>query len=86
MFAGPLRYPASDGCGRPAKEKLLFTFAAAWTAFGFVDANPVSWILPLAAAVTVLNYLVGDVLTRRDAGNTVAPVADGGLAVKTEKV
>lgn len=63
--------------------KFLLTFAASAVAFSVFDRNSLGWALAIAAAGTVLNYIIGDLGILPRAGNFVASLADGGLAALT---
>ncbi len=60
--------------------KFLMTLVLAWVAFGLIDGNPWRTILVVALVATVLNYLIGDLLILKAAGNVVASIANGVLA------
>ncbi|MGE5557817.1 MAG: DUF2512 family protein [Bacillota bacterium] len=63
--------------------KFLMTSIASYVAFRVTDNNGLTWILSVALAATVLNYLLGDLLILGTLGNLAATVADGVLAAFT---
>lgn len=60
--------------------KFLLTFVMALISFYFLINNDISWIILLAIAGTVLNYIVGDLLILPSMGNIVASIGDGLMA------
>jgi len=60
--------------------KYVLTFIAAFIAFDVLLNNDMSWIIFLALAGTVLNYLIGDLLVLPSMGNLFASIGDGFLA------
>lgn len=60
--------------------KLLATFVAAWIAYGLVDNDPLIWIFIVALVITVINYLIGDLLILPRYGNVAAAIDDGIMA------
>ncbi len=63
--------------------KFLFTFAAAWLAFGYIGGNALSWIILTTLAVAVLNYFIGDLIILPSFRNIVASILDGLLGAIT---
>jgi cytochrome b561 len=63
--------------------KFVFTFAAAWLAFGYIGGNALSWITLTALAVAVLNYFIGDLIILPSFGNIVASIVNGLLGALT---
>jgi len=60
--------------------KYILTAVVAWIAFGLLTRNSWAQILTLALVVTLVNYLIADMLVFRVAGNVVAAVVDGAVA------
>jgi hypothetical protein len=60
--------------------KLLLVFIAGWLAFGFMYINDLGWIVLLAFIVAIINYLIGDLILIRAAGNVTAAIVDGIIA------
>lgn len=56
--------------------KLVITFIITWFAFGLLISNNFMTIVALSIIVTVLNYLVGDLIILKNFDNTIASVAD----------
>lgn len=67
--------------GRALIIKFVMTYIFTILAFQAFVRNPWDWVFLLALAVTVLNYLAGDILILPSFGNTVASVGDGLLAM-----
>lgn len=61
--------------------KFVMTFIIAMLAFSFLDLNPAGWVLFLAVAVTIVNYLVGDLYVLPNYNNIVASVGNGVLGI-----
>ncbi|HHV79865.1 MAG TPA: DUF2512 family protein [Firmicutes bacterium] len=57
--------------------KFVMTFVFAWLTFGLIDRNGMTMVLLLSVAVTILNYIVGDLYALRTSGNLVASVTNG---------
>lgn len=57
--------------------KFILTFIFAFVALFAIRGNNLYWVGFVAVAVTVLNYLAGDILILPAFGNAVATVADG---------
>jgi hypothetical protein len=66
--------------------KLLLVFIAGWLAFGFMYINDLGWIVLLAFIVTIINYVIGDLILLRKAGNVIAAITDGIIAGLTAYV
>ncbi len=60
--------------------KFIMTYALTVLALQVFITNPWQWVFLLALAVTVANYLVGDILVLPSFSNTVAAVGDGMMA------
>jgi len=63
--------------------KLVATLIAAWIAYGLIDGNPFLWILIVAVVVTIINYLIGDLLVLTNFGNIAASLFDGAMGALT---
>ncbi|HHU55958.1 MAG TPA: DUF2512 family protein [Acholeplasmataceae bacterium] len=61
--------------------KLVLTFLAAWLAFDIVIDNGFVQIVLFSVVVTVINYLIGDMIILRRFGNVIAAIADGIIAM-----
>lgn len=59
--------------------KFAAAFAASWVAFSLIDVNPIGMITLVAAAGTILNYLLGDLVILTSMGNVTASIGDGVL-------
>ncbi|MEL7646692.1 MAG: DUF2512 family protein [Sedimentibacter sp.] len=59
--------------------KFAATFAASWAAFSLIDLNPIGMITLVAAAGTILNYLLGDLVILPSMGSVTASIGDGVL-------
>ncbi|AOY74569.1 DUF2512 family protein [Clostridium formicaceticum] len=60
--------------------KLVMTFIAAWLTLGFMDGNPLVWVIIVAIVGTGLNYILGDLVVLPNLGNVVASIGDGVMA------
>ncbi|KNF08490.1 hypothetical protein CLPU_7c01180 [Gottschalkia purinilytica] len=63
--------------------KFVATLGATWIAFSLLENNTFGFVLTVAIAGTLLNYLIGDLLILPNFGNLVASLGDGGLAMLT---
>jgi hypothetical protein len=66
--------------------KFVLNFIAAWFIFGFIGNNPILWVLVTSLAVTILNFVIGDLIVLPKFGNLVASLGDGILAGLTALV
>lgn len=57
--------------------KFIMTFVFAALTFFYLVTNPIISVFWVALAVTVVNYLVGDLLVLSAFGNSVASIGDG---------
>jgi hypothetical protein len=60
--------------------KFVLNFIAAWFVFGFIGNNPLLWILVTSLLVTLINFIIGDLVVLPKKGNLVASLGDGILA------
>jgi len=63
--------------------KFILTFGAAWISFLIFGNVGLTFILIIAIAGTILNYLIGDLLILPRFGNIVASISDGILGAIT---
>src|SRR5690554_2250070 len=56
--------------------KFVITFFVTWFAFGLLIRNNFMTIVALSVVVTVLNYLVGDLIILKNFDNSVASIVD----------
>jgi len=63
--------------------KFVLTLGAAWVAFSLFGDSTFGFILTLAVAGTLLNYLIGDLIVLPRLGNIIASMGDGGLSILT---
>jgi hypothetical protein len=61
--------------------KLVLTFLATWIAYGLIVRNTVMWVFIVALAVTLVNYLIGDVMILVRYGHMSATVSNAVMAV-----
>lgn len=61
--------------------KFIMTLGATWIVFSLFNVNTFSFVLIVAIAGTILNYLIGDLLILRAFGNVIAALSDAILAV-----
>ncbi len=66
--------------------KFVLTLGAAWAAFSLFGDSTFTFVLTLAIAGTLLNYLIGDLFVLPNMGNIIASLGDGLLAVITAYV
>ncbi|ADL07491.1 DUF2512 family protein [Thermosediminibacter oceani] len=66
--------------------KLAMNIVLAWVAFGIIGRNPLTYVIILGIATTVINLVLGDLFVLPKYGNTVASVGDGFLGVLTALV
>ena len=60
--------------------KLIMSFAAAWISFSVFGYVGLSYVIVIALAATIFNYLIGDLLILPKFGNLVAAISDGILS------
>lgn len=60
--------------------KFVLNFIAAWFVFSFIGSNPLLWVLVTSMAVTILNFVIGDLIVLPKFGNLIASLGDGILA------
>jgi hypothetical protein len=63
--------------------KFAATYLAAMIAFGYINDNSTSWILMVALAGTILNWVLGDLFVLPRYGNVIAAIGDGVMAAAT---
>lgn len=56
--------------------KFIVTFVAAWISFLVLGNVSLTFIFVIATAVTIINYMIGDLLILPRLGNIIAPVSD----------
>lgn len=61
--------------------KLVLTFLAAWLAYGLIEDNGLIWIFIVSLAVTLVNYLIGDLMILPRYGTVSATLANTVMAV-----
>lgn len=64
--------------------KIILIFVSAWIAYGLIEENSLLWIFISSLAVSLITFLVGDMLVVTRYGNVSGAVADvviGGILV-----
>lgn len=61
--------------------KLIGVFVAAWISYNLIEDNTLLWVFIAALAVSIINYLIGDMLILPRFGNVFAALCDAVLAV-----
>jgi fructose-specific phosphotransferase system IIC component len=61
--------------------KLVLTFLATWIAYGLIERNTLIWIFIVALAITLVNYLIGDIMILPRYGTMSSTVANAIMAV-----
>ena len=61
--------------------KFIMTLIISVIAFSFFDLNPAAWVIFVAVAVTLVNYLVGDSYALPIFGNMISSIVNGGLSI-----
>ncbi|NLD26332.1 MAG: DUF2512 family protein [Acholeplasmataceae bacterium] len=61
--------------------KIILIFVGAWVAYGLIEDNGLLWIFITSLAISLLLFLIGDMLILPRYGNVSATVADTVLAV-----
>jgi hypothetical protein len=61
--------------------KLIGVFVAAWISYKLIEHNTLLWVFIAALAVSIINYLIGDMLILPRFGNVFAALCDAVLAV-----
>ena len=60
--------------------KIILVFVSAWVAYGLIEDNGLLWIFITSLAISLLTFLIGDILILPRYGNMSAAVADAVLA------
>jgi hypothetical protein len=69
-----------SGTGKALIIKFIMTYLFTVLALQALVRNPGQWVFILALAVTVTNYLIGDILVLPSYNNTITSVGDGLMA------
>lgn len=56
--------------------KLIGTFISTWICFGLIEKNMLLWIFIVSLAITIINYLISDLLVLPNSSNVVASLTD----------
>ena len=59
--------------------KYIATYVAAWTAFRYIDGNPLIWTITVSIIATIGNWFIGDLRILPAYGNIIAAIGDGVL-------
>jgi len=66
--------------------KVLAMFLASWIAFGLINNNTLLWVFIVALTVSIVGFLIGDLLILPKYSHGTATIANGVFAVITSYV
>jgi ABC-type Mn2+/Zn2+ transport system permease subunit len=61
--------------------KIILIFVSAWIAYGLIEDNELLWIFITSLAISLITFLISDILILPRYGNISATLADTVLAV-----